>query len=150
MNISKRIMFGILAATLPLSLASTPAVFAQDAMQQDIDFKNRLSKHDGAKNETISNGAVKKSRDAGIVRQRRQAPRLGQGRSSRTLTRAGLPRERRLSSQPADDTSRTALKRPSLVFAVHIWNPISSPTWSTIPFHQRRIVTEKEYGFTQV
>jgi pentapeptide MXKDX repeat protein len=69
MNISNRIMFGILAAALSLSLASTPAVSAQDAMQQDIDFKNSLSKHDGAKNETISNGPVKKSRDAGIVRQ---------------------------------------------------------------------------------
>jgi len=71
MNISPRIAFGLLAAALSLSLASTTAVFAQDAMQQDIDFKNSLSRYDGAKNETISKGLVKKSRNAGVVSQRR-------------------------------------------------------------------------------
>jgi pentapeptide MXKDX repeat protein len=43
MAIRTRIASGISAAAVSLGLALTPAAFAQDAMQQDIDFKNALS-----------------------------------------------------------------------------------------------------------
>jgi pentapeptide MXKDX repeat protein len=43
MAICTRIAPGISAAAVALGLALTPAAFAQDAMQQDIDFKNALS-----------------------------------------------------------------------------------------------------------
>jgi hypothetical protein len=44
MFISTRVAIGISAGAFSLSLALAPAVFAQEAMQQDIDFKNSLSK----------------------------------------------------------------------------------------------------------
>ena len=47
MAIRTRIAAGISAAAVSLSLVLAPAAFAQDAMQQDIDFKNSLSQgHD--------------------------------------------------------------------------------------------------------
>jgi pentapeptide MXKDX repeat protein len=52
MTISTRIALGISAAALSFSLAFAPAAFAQDAMKQDIDFKNSLSS--GAKKDTVS------------------------------------------------------------------------------------------------
>jgi pentapeptide MXKDX repeat protein len=43
MAIRSRITPGISAAAVSLGLAFAPAALAQDAMQQDIDFKNALS-----------------------------------------------------------------------------------------------------------
>jgi len=47
MTVSTRVSLRISAAAALFGLALTPAAFAQDAMQQDIDFKNSLSQgHD--------------------------------------------------------------------------------------------------------
>jgi pentapeptide MXKDX repeat protein len=51
---------GISAAALSLSLALAPAAFAQDSMQQDVDFKNSLSRDDGVKKDTMPKAATKK------------------------------------------------------------------------------------------
>ena len=60
MNVSTRIVPGISAATLWLSLAIAPAAFAQDPMSQDIDFRNGLSRGIGVKRDTVSRAAVSK------------------------------------------------------------------------------------------
>jgi pentapeptide MXKDX repeat protein len=60
---SIRIAPGMLAAALSLSLALAPAAFAQDSMQQDVDFKNGLSRYDGVRNDTGSKAPIKKSYD---------------------------------------------------------------------------------------
>jgi pentapeptide MXKDX repeat protein len=56
---STRIALVISAAALSLSLALAPA-FAQDSMQQDLDFKNGLSREAGSRKETISKAPLKK------------------------------------------------------------------------------------------
>ena len=54
MTISTRIGLGISAAALLLSLALAPAAFAQDPMSQDLEFRNSLSRYDGAKNQGVA------------------------------------------------------------------------------------------------
>jgi pentapeptide MXKDX repeat protein len=59
MNI--RIVLGISAAALSLSLARAPVAFAQDSMQLDLDFKNGLSREDGGRKDTVSKAPLKKT-----------------------------------------------------------------------------------------
>jgi pentapeptide MXKDX repeat protein len=59
MNI--RIVLGISAAALSLSLARPPAGFAQDSMQIDLDFKSGRSRDDGIRNDTASKAPLKKT-----------------------------------------------------------------------------------------
>ena len=66
MTISARIALGISATTLSLSLALATAALAQDPMRQDLEFRNSLSRYDGAKKETISMDPVKKEDGAGF------------------------------------------------------------------------------------
>jgi pentapeptide MXKDX repeat protein len=60
MNVSTRIVPGISAAALWLSLTIAPAAFAQDPMSQDIDFRNGLSRDIGVKRDTVSRAPVSK------------------------------------------------------------------------------------------
>jgi pentapeptide MXKDX repeat protein len=60
MNVSTRIVPGISAAALWLSLTIAPAAFAQDPMSQDIDFRNGLSRDIGVKRDTVSGATVSK------------------------------------------------------------------------------------------
>ena len=71
MTVSTRIALGISAATLSFSLALATDAFAQDPMRQDLEFRNSLSRYDGAKKETISRDPVKKDDGAGFGRQHR-------------------------------------------------------------------------------
>jgi pentapeptide MXKDX repeat protein len=57
-----RMALGISAATLALGVAFAPAVFAEDPMQQDIDFRNGVSRVDGVRRDTVSRET--RSRDA--------------------------------------------------------------------------------------
>ncbi|MGB9117912.1 pentapeptide MXKDX repeat protein [Bradyrhizobium sp.] len=69
MTISTRIVLGISAAAVSLSLARAPAVFAQDPMTQDIDFRNAMSRGDGVKKDTMAKDTVPKDptkKDDGI------------------------------------------------------------------------------------
>ncbi len=50
MTISTRVALGISAAALSLSQALAPAAFAHDPMSQDLEFRNSLSRYNGAKN----------------------------------------------------------------------------------------------------
>ena len=61
MPVSIRIVLGISAAALLLSLARAPAAFAQDPMAQDIDFKNSMSRNDGVRKDAVSKAPVKKA-----------------------------------------------------------------------------------------
>jgi pentapeptide MXKDX repeat protein len=61
MTISTGIALGISAAALSLCLAFAPAAFAQDPMSRDLEFRNSLSRYDGAKN------PVKKDDGTGIA-----------------------------------------------------------------------------------
>ncbi len=60
MTVSTRVVLGISAAALSLSLALVPAAFAQDPMAQDVDFRNNLSKDGGFKKDTISKDSTRK------------------------------------------------------------------------------------------
>jgi pentapeptide MXKDX repeat protein len=53
-NMSLRIVLGISAAALSLSLAHAPAAFGQDSMQIDLDFKSGRLSDDGIRKDTIS------------------------------------------------------------------------------------------------
>lgn len=61
MTINTRIVLGISAAALSLSLARAPAALAQDPMSQDIDFRNGLSRDVGVKKDTMARATM--SRD---------------------------------------------------------------------------------------
>ncbi len=65
------IALGISAAIVSLSLALSTSAFALDAMQQDLEFRNSLSRYDAAKKETISKDPVKKDYSAGFWRPHR-------------------------------------------------------------------------------
>jgi pentapeptide MXKDX repeat protein len=60
MTISTRIALGISTAALSLSLALAPAAFAQDPMSQDLEFRNSLSRYDGAKNPVKKDDGTKR------------------------------------------------------------------------------------------
>ena len=57
MTISTRFALGISAAALSLSLGFASAVLAQDAMSQDLDFRNSLSRKDTTSRDTIAKDA---------------------------------------------------------------------------------------------
>jgi pentapeptide MXKDX repeat protein len=61
MTISTPIAVGVSAAALSFSLALAPSAFARDAdpMRQDLEFRNSLSRYDGANAEAISKDPVK-------------------------------------------------------------------------------------------
>jgi pentapeptide MXKDX repeat protein len=60
MTIDTRIALGISTAALLLSLALVPAAFAQDPMSRDLEFRNSLSRYDGAKNPVKKDDWTKK------------------------------------------------------------------------------------------
>lgn len=71
MTVRTRIALGISATIVSLSLALSTAAVAMDAMQQDLEFRNSLSRYDSAKRETISKDPVKKDYGAGYERHHR-------------------------------------------------------------------------------
>ena len=59
-NMNIRIVLGISAAALSLSLARPPAGFAQDSMQIDLDFKSGRSRDDGIRDDGIRKDTISK------------------------------------------------------------------------------------------
>jgi pentapeptide MXKDX repeat protein len=60
MTVSTRIVLGISADALWLTLAIAPAAFAQDPMSQDIDFRNGLSRDVGVRKDTMARATMSK------------------------------------------------------------------------------------------
>jgi hypothetical protein len=60
MTIVIRIAPAISVAALLLCLLFAPAALAQDAMQQDLDFKNGLTRNDGVKGGVTFNGPARR------------------------------------------------------------------------------------------
>ncbi len=60
MTISARTAAGISVAAFSLSLVLAPAAFAGDPMKQDIDFRNGISRDDGARRDVVPKLPVKK------------------------------------------------------------------------------------------
>jgi pentapeptide MXKDX repeat protein len=64
MTFSNRIVLGISAAAIFLSLALAPVAFADDPMSQDIDFRNNISRDAGVKKDSVPRDSVVSRRAA--------------------------------------------------------------------------------------
>jgi pentapeptide MXKDX repeat protein len=64
MTFSNRIVLGISAAAIFLSLALAPVAFADDPMSQDIDFRNNISRDAGMKKDSVPRDSVVSRRAA--------------------------------------------------------------------------------------
>jgi pentapeptide MXKDX repeat protein len=64
MTFSNRIVLGISAAAIFLSLALAPVAFADDPMSQDIDFRNNISRGAGVKKDSVPRDSVVSRRAA--------------------------------------------------------------------------------------
>ena len=60
MTISTSIALGTSAVALSFNLALAPAAFAQDPMSRDLEFRNSLSRYDGAKNPVKKDDGTKR------------------------------------------------------------------------------------------
>jgi pentapeptide MXKDX repeat protein len=64
MTFSNRIVLGISAAAIFLSLALAPVAFADDPMSQDIDFRNNISRDAGMKKDSVPRDSAVSRRPA--------------------------------------------------------------------------------------